>query len=38
MEIFWINLKFIELLAILQVITIWQSSDGSNIKPHLIKG
>jgi len=32
------NLNFIELLAILQVITIRNSSGGNNIKPQAIKG
>jgi len=32
------NLNFIELLTILQLITIRNSSDGNNIKPQAIKG
>jgi len=31
------NLNFIELLAILQLITIQNSPDGNNIKPQAIK-
>src|SRR6218665_1714276 len=31
------NLNFIELLTILQLITIRNSSDGNNIKPQAIK-
>jgi len=31
------NLNFIELLAILQLITIQNSSGGNNIKPQAIK-
>jgi len=31
------NLNFIELLIILQLITIRNSSDGNNIKPKTIK-
>src|SRR6218665_1555689 len=31
------NLNFIELLAILQLITIQNSSDGNNIKPQAIR-
>ena len=31
------NLNFIELLTILQLITSWNSSDGNNIKPQAIK-
>ena len=37
-EILWINLNFIELLTILQVITIKNSSNGNNIKPQAEKG
>ena len=37
-EILWMNLNFIELLTILQLITIRNSSDGNNIKPQAIKG
>ena len=33
----WMNLNFIELLTILQLNTIWNSSDGKNIKPQAIK-
>jgi len=32
------NLNFIELLKLLQLITIQNSSDGDNIKPQAIKG
>jgi len=32
------NLNFVELLAILQLITIRNSFDGNNIKPQAIKG
>jgi len=32
-EILGMNLDFIELLTILQLITIQNSSDGNNIKP-----
>jgi len=31
-----VNLNFIELLTILKLITIQNSSDGNNIKPHAI--
>jgi len=31
------NLNFLELLAILQLITIQNSSDSNNIKPQAIK-
>ena len=37
MKILWMKLNFIELLAILQLITIRNSSDGNNIKPWAIK-
>ena len=37
-EILRMNLNFIELLTILQLITIWNSSDSNNIKPQAIKG
>jgi len=36
-KILWMNLKLIELLTILQPITIWNGSDGNNIKPQAIK-
>ena len=36
-EIFWMNSTFIELLTILQLITIRNSSDDNNIKPQAIK-
>jgi len=32
-EILWMNLSFIELLTLLQLITIRNSSDGNDIKP-----
>ena len=35
-EDFWMNLNFIELLTILQLITIWNSSEGKSIKPQAI--
>jgi len=39
MAILWMNLNFIELLTISQLtcITIWNSSDGNNIKPQATK-
>jgi len=37
-DILWMNLNFIKLLAILQIIAIRNSSDGNNIKPQAIKG
>ena len=36
-EILWKNLNFIELLAILQLITIRKSSNGNNVKPQATK-
>jgi len=36
-EILWVNLNFIELLPILQLITIQNSYYGNNIKPQAIK-
>ena len=36
-EILWMNLNFTELLTILQLITIRNSSDSNNIKPQAIK-
>ena len=36
-EILWMNLNFIELLAILQLITIQNNSDGNYIKPQAVK-
>jgi len=36
-EILLMNLNFIELLIILRLITILNSSDGNNIKPQVIK-
>jgi len=36
-EILWINLNFIELLKILQLITIQNSSNGTDTKPQAIK-
>jgi len=38
MEILWMNLNFIDLLTILQFITIRSSSDINNIKTQAIKG
>ena len=38
MEILWMNLNFIELLTILQLITIRNSFDHNNLKPQAIKG
>jgi len=37
MAILWINLNFIELLTVLQFITIWNISDVNNIKPQATK-
>ena len=37
-EILWMDLNFIKLLTILQLIKIQNSSDGNNIKPQAIKG
>jgi len=31
------NLNFIQLLTVLEIITIQRSSDGNNIKPHAAK-
>jgi len=36
-EILWMNLNFIELSAILQLIAIQSSSDGNSIKPQATK-
>ena len=38
MEILWKDLNFIDLLTILQLIAIRNSSDSNNIKPQAIKG
>ena len=36
-EILWMNLNFVELLTILQLIAIRNSSDGNNIKPQALE-
>ena len=36
-EILWMNLNFIELLTILQFITIRNNFDGNSTKPQAIK-
>ena len=37
MEILWMNLNFVELLTVLQLVTIRNSCDSNNIKPQAIK-